>query len=61
MTALEEYIARVVSEAPPLTPAQRDKLAVLLRATTPLKPSGREEPPRVTPIGGGVTAGRFVL
>jgi hypothetical protein len=28
---LEEYIERVVSEAPPLTAEQRDRLALLLR------------------------------
>lgn len=28
---LAEHIARVVAEAPPLTPEQRDRLAVLLR------------------------------
>ena len=28
---LADYIKRVVDEAPPLTPAQRDRLAVLLR------------------------------
>lgn len=28
---VEEYIARVVDEAPPLSPEQRDKLAALLR------------------------------
>jgi len=28
---LAEYIERVVDMAPPLTPAQRDKLALLLR------------------------------
>ena len=29
---LAEHISRVVNAAPPLTPAQRDRLAVLLRA-----------------------------
>lgn len=28
---VEDYIARVVSEAPPLTPEQRDRIASLLR------------------------------
>lgn len=28
---LEQYIERVVAEAPPLTPAQRDRLALLLQ------------------------------
>jgi hypothetical protein len=28
---VEEYIARVVAEAPPLTPEQRDRIASLLR------------------------------
>lgn len=28
---LEEYVARVVAEAPPLTDAQRDRIAALLR------------------------------
>ncbi|WP_104132654.1 hypothetical protein [Cryobacterium sp. M91] len=28
---VEDYITRVVSEAPPLTPEQRDRLAALLR------------------------------
>ena len=30
-TRLEEYVARVVAEAPPLTPEQRDRIAALLR------------------------------
>lgn len=30
-TRLAEHIARVVDEAPPLTPEQRDRLAVILR------------------------------
>lgn len=30
-TSLEDYIRRVVSAAPPLTPEQRDRLALLLR------------------------------
>lgn len=29
---LEDYISRVVAEAPPLTPEQRDRLALLLRS-----------------------------
>lgn len=29
--SLIEYAARVAAEAPPLTPAQRDRIAVLLR------------------------------
>jgi hypothetical protein len=29
--AIEAYVARVVDAAPPLTPEQRDRLAVLLR------------------------------
>lgn len=28
---LEDYISAVVAEAPPLTPAQRDRLALLLQ------------------------------
>jgi len=28
---LAAYVAKVVAEAPPLTPAQRDRIAVLLR------------------------------
>lgn len=28
---LEQYIAQVVADAPPLTPAQRDRLSLLLR------------------------------
>ena len=36
MTAkIDEYIKRIVAAAPPLTPAQRDKLAVLLRLDRP--------------------------
>ena len=31
--SLEEHIQRVVDEAPPLTPAQRDRLALLLRGS----------------------------
>lgn len=34
---LEQYIARVVSEAPPLTPTQIDRLAALLKAPAPAK------------------------
>lgn len=30
---LAEYVARVVAEAPPLTDAQRDRIAALLRPT----------------------------
>jgi hypothetical protein len=32
---LEEYIRRVVDEAPPLTNDQRERLALLLRGSTP--------------------------
>jgi hypothetical protein len=32
---LEEFIRRTVDAAPPLTPEQRDRLAVLLRTTSP--------------------------
>ncbi|KAA9148569.1 hypothetical protein F6B41_02805 [Microbacterium lushaniae] len=28
---LEQYIAKIVASAPPLTPAQRDRLAAILR------------------------------
>ncbi len=28
---LAEYVAKVVAQAPPLTPAQRDRVAILLR------------------------------
>jgi len=28
---LAEHVAKVVAEAPPLTPAQRDRIAILLR------------------------------
>lgn len=28
---LEEYVSRIVAEAPPLTDAQRDRIAALLR------------------------------
>ena len=28
---LADYVAKVVAEAPPLTPAQRDRIAALLR------------------------------
>ncbi len=31
---LAPYIQRVVDEAPPLSPEQRDRLALLLRGTT---------------------------
>lgn len=34
MAKAEEYIARLVAEAPPLTAAQRDRLALLLRGGT---------------------------
>lgn len=34
---LEEHIRSVVAEAPPLTPAQRDKLASLLRSPQPAR------------------------
>jgi len=30
-TETEEYVRRVVDEAPPLTPEQRDRIAALLR------------------------------
>ena len=29
---LADYVAKVVAQAPPLTPAQRDRVAALLRA-----------------------------
>ena len=32
---LADYVAKVVAQAPPLTPAQRDKIAVLLRGGAP--------------------------
>ncbi len=32
---LAAYVAEVVGQAPPLTPAQRDKIAVLLRGGAP--------------------------
>ncbi len=32
---LADYVAKVVAQAPPLTPAQRDKIAVLLRDGAP--------------------------
>jgi hypothetical protein len=31
--ALDAYIKKVVAEAPPLTPSQRDRLAVLMRGS----------------------------
>jgi len=31
---LAEHVAKVVSQAPPLTPAQRDRIAALLRGTS---------------------------
>ncbi len=31
---IAEYVARTVAEAPPLSPAQRDRLAILLRSGT---------------------------
>lgn len=39
MIGLEDYIRRTVDAAPPLTPEQRDRLAILLRG----------QPPRRTP------------
>ncbi len=33
---LEEYVRRVVSEAPPLTPEQRDRIAAILRSADPV-------------------------
>ncbi len=35
---LEDYIRRTVDEAPPLTPCQRDRLAVLLRGGSDVAP-----------------------
>jgi hypothetical protein len=32
---IERYMARVLSEAPPLLPEQRDRLALLLRGASP--------------------------
>lgn len=34
VSLLEDHIQRVVASAPPLSPAQRDKLATLLRPVT---------------------------
>lgn len=30
---IADYVAKVVAQAPPLTPAQRDRIAVLLRGS----------------------------
>lgn len=50
---LEEYIAKVVAEAPPLTAEQRDRLALLLRAGAPPGRAAHEEPtPAANPEGG---------
>lgn len=47
---LAEHIAKVVGEAPPLTPEQRDRLAVLLRTSS--------SPPGWAPASGGSTSRR---
>jgi len=45
---LEEHVRKVVDEAPPLTPRQRDELAMLLRpAVTVTLKSGRAGDPVV--------------
>lgn len=61
---LEEHVARVVAEAPPLTPEQRDRIAALLQggaappgsttASDPAEPRRRgNEPDRIRPRGRG--------
>lgn len=39
MSAVDAYVARVVAEAPPLTPEQRDRLAGLLGLDGGLDPN----------------------
>ncbi|GJO25672.1 hypothetical protein NJB1507_29330 [Mycobacterium marinum] len=41
---LEEYVRKVVSEAPPLTPEQRDRIAAILRGTGPPIPTSAPDP-----------------
>jgi len=36
---VDDYVARLVAEAPPLTPEQRDRLTVLLADRAPAYPS----------------------
>ena len=48
---LEEYIQRVVTEAPPLTTEQRDRLAVLLQSGD-VKPESRLSSPASRVEGG---------
>lgn len=43
---LDEYVAKVVAEAPPLTPAQIDRVWTLLHPTSPLHPSRAHVPER---------------
>jgi hypothetical protein len=38
-TPVDDYVARLVAEAPQISPAQLDRLAVLLRGRSPAYPS----------------------
>ncbi len=39
--SVDDYVARLVAEAPDLTPEQLDRLAVLLRPAAPAEPVER--------------------
>lgn len=41
---MDVYIQKVVSVAPPLTPAQRDRLFVLLQPPKPIEPTTFDYP-----------------
>lgn len=49
---LRTYIERTVAAAPPLTPEQRDRLALLLRPVKPLTPAPLDEADPIDPVGG---------
>lgn len=55
---LADHIAKVVSEAPPLTPEQRDRLAVLLRTSSPPGSAPPAESGGSTSTGGAVRMNR---
>lgn len=44
MSSTDDYIKKLVDGAPPLTPEQRDRLAVLLRRTTRPQPDEVSRP-----------------
>jgi hypothetical protein len=51
-TLLDAWVRELVEAAPPLTPAQRDKLALLLNTPAPAGPAARGHSGPAAPISG---------